>query len=65
MGYDAMEEVDSSAVKVFASCDREALNERGDFKDYTFESYFRSKNDIGYMNIYDFNLTRYFALYWL
>ena len=64
MGYAAMEELDASAVRVFAGCDFKAVKKNSDInypEDHTIERYFESKENIGDMDIYDFNLTRYFA----
>lgn len=56
MGFDAMMELDSSAVGVFAENDFLM-----DIDGCRIEKYFSAKSSIGDMDIYDFNLTRYFA----
>ena len=60
VGENAMMELDSSAVSVFAEC-----SEKYFFNDQVvseqIQSYLKNKNDLGRMDIYSFNFTRFFA----
>ena len=63
IGYDAMTDLDASAVSVFAECDPKLVSEKSYSGETTYpiKAYFRNQSAIGDMNIYDFNLTRFFA----
>lgn len=60
IGYSAMEELDASAVSVFAECDPN-LAANADTYGCPIKYYFRDKSSIGDMDIYSFNFTRLFA----
>lgn len=63
IGYDAMTDLDASAVSVFAECDPKFVSEKSysGVTAYPIKAYFRNQSTMGDMNIYNFNLTRFFA----
>lgn len=63
IGYDAMTDLDASAVGVFAECDPNMVSEKSysGVTTYPIRKYFNNQYDLKNISIYDFNLTRFFA----